>query len=292
MKLSIWQQWSSNHSANFTVVGVFETSDAARDAKERLMTIFNDILAWANEHPDEAKEISLNYHDNHAPPELVWRERLDIASKDWYGSLLEWLLPTHEEDNVSASVSAIENVLLVSSPVSTWLGDQPIFQIVESTGAAAVYHSVEPTPWHFTMTLTCTCPGEEVALAIGEDLQAKKRTPPPWVIYYGSMLVDYPEELVANIQEALDYQRRFWKREVTPSVIYTPLAKYWRMAANCTLSFNSVVVEGRIVLIDRLYMDPPGLAALVKWVRSKGCTVEMSFVQHGGDESEWEVPYT
>jgi hypothetical protein len=33
MKITLWQQFSSNHSASFTVVGMFDTPDSAEQAE-------------------------------------------------------------------------------------------------------------------------------------------------------------------------------------------------------------------------------------------------------------------
>jgi len=43
MRLSIWQQFSSNHSANFEIVGTFKTEELAHQAAEELREISRAI---------------------------------------------------------------------------------------------------------------------------------------------------------------------------------------------------------------------------------------------------------
>src|SRR5262245_24300638 len=58
MRVSIWRQFSSNNSSRFTIVGVFESSQKANSAAEKLREIFSQIEAWYKEHPKEAEEIA------------------------------------------------------------------------------------------------------------------------------------------------------------------------------------------------------------------------------------------
>jgi uncharacterized lipoprotein YehR (DUF1307 family) len=53
MKLSIWQQFSSNHSANFTTVGQFESAEWAQEALKEVQEIIQNI-AWWHEHIQDA----------------------------------------------------------------------------------------------------------------------------------------------------------------------------------------------------------------------------------------------
>lgn len=46
MKLSVWQQFSSNHSAWFTVVGKFKTPDEAQKAGDEMMATLRAVQDW------------------------------------------------------------------------------------------------------------------------------------------------------------------------------------------------------------------------------------------------------
>ncbi|MEO8610285.1 MAG: hypothetical protein ABI690_20485 [Chloroflexota bacterium] len=54
MKISFWQQFSSNHSASFTVVGVFENRDQAYKAWAELKQILETIEKWHLENPEKS----------------------------------------------------------------------------------------------------------------------------------------------------------------------------------------------------------------------------------------------
>jgi hypothetical protein len=52
VKVSIWQQFSSNNSTSYTVVGVFKTAQAAQDAVNVLKGIQQQIADWHEENPE------------------------------------------------------------------------------------------------------------------------------------------------------------------------------------------------------------------------------------------------
>lgn len=90
MKYSIWQQFSSNHSGSFTVIGRFPTQAAAREAADALSEIVQRIDEWYEDPANQAQiqrdgpimspveaEVKQTY-------ELEW-EYNDLGI-DWYGS--------------------------------------------------------------------------------------------------------------------------------------------------------------------------------------------------------------
>lgn len=57
MRLSLWQQFSSNNSAHFTIVGVFESPEIATNRAKQLDDVMQRIGNWHQEHPDESEEL-------------------------------------------------------------------------------------------------------------------------------------------------------------------------------------------------------------------------------------------
>ncbi|MBZ0287955.1 MAG: hypothetical protein K8I30_10100 [Anaerolineae bacterium] len=57
MKISLWQQFSSNNSSHFTIVGVFPSPEAAQDASEKVRAIMGKIDQWHIDHPAESEAI-------------------------------------------------------------------------------------------------------------------------------------------------------------------------------------------------------------------------------------------
>src|SRR5687768_7863721 len=51
MKISLWQQFSSNHSNGFQVVGIFESVDDAANVETRLKQLLNEATRWHKENP-------------------------------------------------------------------------------------------------------------------------------------------------------------------------------------------------------------------------------------------------
>jgi hypothetical protein len=59
MKLSLWQQFSGNHSSSFTVIGEFPTREEAERAAKEIRTILARIEAWHKEHADDDEIIDM-----------------------------------------------------------------------------------------------------------------------------------------------------------------------------------------------------------------------------------------
>src|SRR4051794_26197451 len=55
MRISIWQQFSSNHSSNFMLVGEFISTEAATNAANVLRQIAQSIDRWYLDH-EEVRE--------------------------------------------------------------------------------------------------------------------------------------------------------------------------------------------------------------------------------------------
>lgn len=62
MKLSIWQQFASNHSNGFTVLGTFANEAQAASAVEKLRHILRDIYDRTSSYAEEASSpIEVDY---------------------------------------------------------------------------------------------------------------------------------------------------------------------------------------------------------------------------------------
>jgi hypothetical protein len=53
MRVSIWRQFCSNHSAIYTVVGEFPSSQAATAAAEKIRNILEEAMEWCLTHHDD-----------------------------------------------------------------------------------------------------------------------------------------------------------------------------------------------------------------------------------------------
>jgi hypothetical protein len=101
MHISIWQQFGSNHSNGFTIVGEFETVEEARQTANRFLTMLEEIRSeqetWTYPFTNLPKEVEKKYS---ALYDVNWPE------------ILDWLL---SEGNIHDYVIAYENRVIVDS---------------------------------------------------------------------------------------------------------------------------------------------------------------------------------
>src|SRR5579864_8296453 len=81
MGISIWRQFSSNHSANFTVVGQFETPERAHEVAEEMRAMLRAIGEWWEQYPGLEGQIEhdLGKRGQLTPPEAHFKEQYGVA---------------------------------------------------------------------------------------------------------------------------------------------------------------------------------------------------------------------
>jgi hypothetical protein len=121
MKLSIWQQFSSNHSNSFTIIGQFKEELDAIDGAKRLEIILNTMLA--NSKQENAQEILKAQMEKLG---LVWHHK---NIPDW----LKYGPPTIER---------YENTLLISHD-NNWSLPQPLDLLLDKLGSKSTALSSE-----------------------------------------------------------------------------------------------------------------------------------------------------
>jgi len=161
MKLTIWQQFSSNHSGSFHVVGVFTRPDEAQKAADELRSILQTIQDWHRTNPEKAKALYQRRAsgDEYPPPLSEIEETL--ASKyhvrwpygiDWF----DW-----------AKVEVLQGHLVHLYPKHQvdW-GALPFVQIIERLGGIGFMagEDVGQVPFgEIWVTLSCDAPDVETA---------------------------------------------------------------------------------------------------------------------------------
>lgn len=90
MRISLWQQFSSNHSARFTIVGRFDTPTKAEGAANELRQILSVIADWYKLHPELQKAWDTR-SSRHAPaptePELKFSQQYEV---NWSKTSIDW----------------------------------------------------------------------------------------------------------------------------------------------------------------------------------------------------------
>lgn len=106
MKISIWQQFSSNNSVNYVVVGKFERAIQARDARQLLIQMLNDIADWYESQNTRPYTLGGTLA---TPIELSYQQRYGW---EWeYG--IDWMMTPRE--NISGHVKQIDNLLIIET---------------------------------------------------------------------------------------------------------------------------------------------------------------------------------
>jgi hypothetical protein len=149
MRLTIWQQFSSNHSASFTVVGVFKDSEKAKCAKEELEDIFKRITAWY----DEDKE-RWAYIYELSPVENELREQYQLQ----WDSAIAWFF--------HAKIAIQDNVLAISTYGQADSGAYPIDLLLGKFGAnvAVDGERIRFEQMRFgILDISCIAPNKEIA---------------------------------------------------------------------------------------------------------------------------------
>ena len=170
MKISLWQQFSSNHSADFTVVGVFQTIDEAKAAVTLLRDELVKIASWfedlANKEVISERIDRPDYTDRQLlPPE----KELDAK----YGTGFtyaptDWLWYSDEADG---AVVRFENIVFISNHLTsfrTWSGKEPFEKLMEAVGG---------TVGCDCMVVTCKVPSAETAKTLYNQFILRKKEP-------------------------------------------------------------------------------------------------------------------
>lgn len=133
MRISVWQQFSSNNSSYFTIVGEFESAKAAQTAAMKLKGFFESIHQWfdmpANVAQKKEKDDS-GYVDVSGPEKQI-SEQYGIQ---WYDRTIDWLYPQNFN-----GISVVDHLLFIE-PVDTWQGGKPLSELIKAFGGRGIVH--------------------------------------------------------------------------------------------------------------------------------------------------------
>jgi hypothetical protein len=156
MRISIWNQFASNHSGSFMVVGSFKTAQSAAEAEKNLRQIVADIYQWFDR-PENAQFSNLLLG---APPTAI---EAQVFGK-YKVPLRETLLINSEDVRHSLSFGTVSNLAYMYI-AETWGIEEkhPLKDLILRLGAdqAAIHHSIEgEVIWQVQYQVTCTLPDE------------------------------------------------------------------------------------------------------------------------------------
>lgn len=118
MKLTLWRQFSSNHSAHYTVVGQFATAEQAQSIKAELVAMLSEVGAWWGQWEfQEAFQIFQDHYEYPpvlTPPEEAIKARYQLRG---YKVPLDWCW---DIEAATLAVQTVKDMVIVDSPVETW----------------------------------------------------------------------------------------------------------------------------------------------------------------------------
>jgi hypothetical protein len=173
MHTSIWQQWASNHSGYFKVIGIFKTSTDADAAAAEIRRLLQGLVDWYSDPANlEALEQGLLDDDRpFAPIERQYLAKYGIDEDDWtYCGGIDWIT---EPEHVDKALSVLENKVFISKPDDTWQPGPPMNILLEQLDADRVLwdsHVIDSSRIGFSLAFTA--PDESTAEGIVDAFNA------------------------------------------------------------------------------------------------------------------------
>jgi len=265
MRVSIWQQFSSNHSTHFTVVGRFASPEAATKAADELLKLMNAIAQWGKDYHQARKQVEAKESDPRKRKALLLKAFPDSAHQlpkperefsekyniEWGSqSILDWIVGP---DPVTELVKVVGTDVFVTTNRETWRKPDCVLASVTRLGARSG-HIQKTDESLIGISLSCQTPdvptAESIITAINEHL---------------SYLTEVNE---------LQLSQDEWYNFVEPLVDWLP------QNTGAVDNFLFEMVDGHGIQQDggqvkaklRFYDIGFGLPAFVSWLEHLGCT--------------------
>jgi hypothetical protein len=166
MKLTLWQQFSSNHSTSHTIIGVFETPDAAQNAHAFFHQMLREIMAKRPQDED-AQEVSIQerYAQRYG---VEWEYPVDWMSRfsPNQGSF---------QEQVEVHLVQFGTHLIVDSDGDSTLSASEQLQALLTAMGAVVHARIADAGLRFR--LICTAPDTTVAQTVYAAFKSQLERP-------------------------------------------------------------------------------------------------------------------
>jgi hypothetical protein len=135
MKISLWQQFSSNHSSSCFIVGQFESEEKAQQVEQEMRILLQSIIDWWQQFPESAWDTIANdllARGLPTPPEQAYKEK--YALKDWSTTIfIDWLWDQTALEALHR-VGTLVSINQMASSISSWDGISPFEEIFQKWG--------------------------------------------------------------------------------------------------------------------------------------------------------------
>lgn len=299
MKISIWQQFSSNHSGFFWVVGTFNTTNDADKAFNEIRDMLFEIDRWHRDNRDYRSDQENNATLELFPPEKAFAKKYQVEWTipiDWTG----WASYQYQHEGFDAqkaasnliddAVQIVGRSLIVSNPHQTWMTVQPFKGILDSLGAETIGYDLDLTESgeidNFTLH-TCikfSAPDNDMADSIEKAIKTylegeldAVNNPPPWRDDSENYEKVLGKESLLK-REQLDLILAHWQKRFALSSGVESLQKHARLMQirRLALRNNDLVMRRdnlQFVLDDIWFHNQElGVCALIAWLEVNGCT--------------------
>jgi hypothetical protein len=313
VKLSIWQQFSSNHSGWFWVVGTFETIEQAQNSYEDIRQMLFSIDKWHRDHREESSALQRAGNTNPVPSEVEFAAKYQVrwpATIDWTNWANYNLEGNPAYSGIDARKSAERLIdqavtirgrtVSISSPDQTWMTTQPFEDLLAHFGAETTgydldriesgeFDVVEVHP-RLMFTAPDIAAAEQIETAIVTYIRGTVSAwdnVPPWNddvrnferVFGRSRLLkrEYVERAQRNWQYRYESAKQFpYGQEM--------------LRQRLILRSGNGRLERRgqhFTLIDFDFYNDLGLFALIAWLEVQGCSeMDYAYVREGEEHSD------
>jgi hypothetical protein len=258
MQLTLWQQFSSNHSSLFYVVGEFASHQSALHARAALVTLFQEGMAV--------------FDDN------------DAFGETTYGQLVE--------DQYAIDVPldyvtfVVGNLLIAHETIDTWTYKAPVEALLKHVHAQSITGYDMDNTSDFVakrLDIKFTAPDEAAALRLDAQLSAyfasmatAPTTPPPWMDVAGILAQTLPISRYLHADSVARLQQR-WTETYTLMTRGNHEGPSAQNMRSQLAAFNSPPqAYHRTALAFQItgvfFVETLGLAGFIAWLEQQGCT--------------------
>jgi hypothetical protein len=304
MHISIWQQFASNHSNSFIVIGRFETLPQAQDAYFAVHDVLQRLREGYLTTPYSSVRLPADeYAYSPTPVDIEVFKPFGIVPH----KMIDWI--SFEDEFVDEVTQLYDSRIYISA--FGYSGYAPFDLLLGKLGAT-VDQTEDFEPGAMAVDIECTAQDSHAASQIYEGLQAKDSEALPWLEFLGGKRHSDPSQLKNREAAYLVWQnwantlaelkREYiktprWQRppfapriqewEQNPPAIAEPdraireeishaRAKVCFQRDHARFTINERVVRCRNLLFDYQHIGV-GLPAILQWMRSLGCEVDYSF---------------
>jgi hypothetical protein len=255
MRLSLWQQYSSNNSSSYVVVGAFQSPEKAQEAALEFKKLLQHLWEHYQAHPELREDVlSEEDHDiTHIELEAMHDYHIE------FDAAIEWVAREKTLDFLPDAVATFENMVFVATVDETVTNDTPIAQFMHRLGADVKFE--EALDAYLRVQVTATAPDDITAQFIKTscDTYFVHQSPfyrAPWVLFFDGQLAPNQEQLSRDIDLYIAYDDIWRKLRQQRRYVTAQLAA----AQQNNDTTQIVALEQRLASVEAEYATQPHLS--------------------------------